>query len=524
MVADNEVSVPFADGGASEAVRRVLDSAAFARAEQARRFLAYVAHETLEGRSDGLNERSIARLALGRSVDFDARDDAGVRVLATRVRARLDQYYDTEGRLDPIRLSIPRGQYALAVTAHQPIAAGRAPTSTDGPMIAVTRFVSDGPQSDVLAAGLSESLVHALTRFPGVRVAGPLTAGDGMSADAVDTGNRTAARFVLYGSVRLSATTVRANVRVAETTRGEVVWSEQFDADRATFGGFGVEDDIVERLAGAVADYRGVALRSPAGAGHLSDQPAGYLAIAGFYRFLDTLDLAEGLAVLADLEAAALVEPDNAVLLGLVAAAHAIPVLMFGAEGASESFATAQAYAERALLLDPRNPHAHSALATLSLAAGDPDACLAHLDVLLDEVPHHPSFLYQAGLLTAGCGRWDDGIAIIERAIRLNPHHPSHQRVLLVIDRLRRGDVAAALNQAQLVRFDGYIWGPLCLAICLEELGLADEARREVAALEAVAPDFFDRPADHIGAAPAISADILDFLVGHVDDLAALRA
>jgi hypothetical protein len=66
-------------GGASEvgpseaatALRRVLDSEAFARAARSRDFLAYVASEVLAGRGARLHERTVARYALGHSDGFD---------------------------------------------------------------------------------------------------------------------------------------------------------------------------------------------------------------------------------------------------------------------------------------------------------------------------------------------------------------------------------------------------------------------------------------------------------------------
>jgi TolB-like protein len=507
------------------ALQRVLESATFAKAEQSRRFLAYVTHETLAGRGDRLNERSIARLALDRTPDVDVRDDPSVRVLAGRVRRRLGRYYQGEGQADVLRISMPVGQYAVQCSGHRPTTVAGTLRGGDGPMIVVTRFLSGskGSAGHRLAAGLSESLVHALTRFPGVRVAGPLTA-SGMpeGTDAIDIGVRTTARFVLFGRVRDLESLIRVNVRLAETTHGEVVWSEQFDVDAATYGGFGAEDEIVARLAAQVADHHGVVLRAPALPSHLSDEPAGYRAITGYYQFADSLDPAEGEAVVADLERAVAAEPSNAFLVGLLASAHSIAVLMRGAAGAPESHARAADLGHRTLALDPRSPYAHSALATVALAQGDRSGCRTHVAAIVEFAPHHPSFLYRAGLLTAGCDQWDEGIALVRRATRLNPHHPSHFRTLLVLDHLRRDDVAAALAEAQLIRFEGYIWAPLCLAICLKELGMTNEAVNEIATLVQTVPDFFERPREIISAAPAIPPDVIDLLVRHVADLAAL--
>jgi adenylate cyclase len=509
------------------AMQRVLESEVFAKAEQSRRFLAFVAHETLAGRGAQLNERSIARLGLGRSADVDVRDDPSVRVLARRVRERIDRYYSGEGQGDSLRISIPIGSYALKCSSHRPPAtAVGVPPAADGPMIAVTRFVSGGRGTvgHIHAAGLSESLVHALTRFPGVRVAGPLTPSTAaVGIDAIDIGVRTSARFVLFGRVRDIEHVIRVNVHLTETTFGEVVWSEQFDVDADTYGGFGAEDEIVARLAAQIADHHGPALRTPVLPTHLSDDPAGYQAINGYYEFVESLDPVRGEVVIADLERAVTAQPHNAFLVGMLASAHSVVVLMRGANGARESVTRAVEFGHAALTLDPSSPFALSALATAELALGDRSACLKHTTALLESAPHHPSFLYRAGLLTAGCGRWDDGIALIRRATRLNPHHPSHFRTMLVIDHIRHNDMAAALAEAQLIRFERYIWAPLCIAICLKEMGMTREASEEVSALVVVAADFFERPRELISAAPAIPDEVVELLLRHVDDLERLR-
>ena len=528
MVKVQHVADEQATGSAEAAIaalQRVLESATFAKAEQSRRFLAYVTHETLAGRGDVLKERSIARLALERPIDVDVRDDPSVRVLAGRVRERLDRYYQGEGQADVLRISIPIGQYAIQCSGHRPTTVATLPLVSDGPMIAVTKFLFDGRASASrrIAAGLSESLVHAVTRFPGVRVAGPLAPSTiASSTDAIDIGARTSAHFVLFGRVRDAEHFIRVNVHLAETTHGEVVWSEQFDVDAANYVGFGAEDEIVARLAAQVADHHGVVLRMPAQPSHLSDQPAGYQAIARYCQFVDSLDPAEAQTVLDELERAMAAEPSKAFLIGLRASAHSIAVLLRGAAGAPDSLARAADLGRVTLTLDPASPYAHSALATVALARGDRSGCREHVAALILSAPHHPSFLYRAGLLTAGCGQWDDGIAFIRRATRLNPHHPSHFRTMLVIDHLRRNDIAAALAEVQLIRFEGYVWAPLCLAICLKELGMTDAASEEVATLARMVPDFFERPREIISAAPAIPPDVVELLLGHVAELAAL--
>lgn len=97
--------------------RAVLQSGIFAPDSNASRFLAFVCERYFEGVTT-LTEYAIAVDGLGRRPDFDAKQDAIVRVEAHRVRKRLCEYYAKEGSAHTLRLDIPPGQYL-------PVFAGR---------------------------------------------------------------------------------------------------------------------------------------------------------------------------------------------------------------------------------------------------------------------------------------------------------------------------------------------------------------------------------------------------------------
>lgn len=94
---------------AREALERTLSSAAFARNERQSRFLRFLVERHLEGRDNELKESVIALEVFDRRPDYDPKVDAIVRTEAVRLRARLSKYYETEGRLDPIAIEVPKG-------------------------------------------------------------------------------------------------------------------------------------------------------------------------------------------------------------------------------------------------------------------------------------------------------------------------------------------------------------------------------------------------------------------------------
>lgn len=90
---------------------RILASATFAEAERAGRFLRFAVETTLDGRACEIKESVIAVEVLGRNPSFDPKSDPIVRVEAGRLRDRLNSYYEDQGEVDPVLISLPKGGY-----------------------------------------------------------------------------------------------------------------------------------------------------------------------------------------------------------------------------------------------------------------------------------------------------------------------------------------------------------------------------------------------------------------------------
>src|SRR6516164_5534260 len=98
-----------------QAARRQLDkvlaSPGFARNERLSRFLHFVVERHLEGRDQELKESLIAIEVFGRQPGYDSKQDPIVRTEASRLRARLSEYYLGEGKGDTLAIELPKGGY-----------------------------------------------------------------------------------------------------------------------------------------------------------------------------------------------------------------------------------------------------------------------------------------------------------------------------------------------------------------------------------------------------------------------------
>ena len=95
---------------------KVLASPIFAQAARQQRFLRYLVDETLGGNAERLKGYTIGIEVFERDRDFDPMLDAIVRVEAMRLRAKLREYYDGEGRRDD---GPSRGSQGLLRCSHR---------------------------------------------------------------------------------------------------------------------------------------------------------------------------------------------------------------------------------------------------------------------------------------------------------------------------------------------------------------------------------------------------------------------
>lgn len=90
---------------------RVASSAQFRRSARLRDFLLYVGGQSLKDGCPEIHEQEIGAKVFGRSASYDRSQDNIVRVNATELRKRIEQYFATEGSNETLVLEIPRGGY-----------------------------------------------------------------------------------------------------------------------------------------------------------------------------------------------------------------------------------------------------------------------------------------------------------------------------------------------------------------------------------------------------------------------------
>jgi hypothetical protein len=110
---------PVQDGSTSATVIRqqvdkILQSGEFSGSELLRNLLLFLTNHYIEKPGEVVKEYELATGVLRRAEGFDPRLDSAVRVHTGRLRAKLAEYYMSDGADDPILIEVPKGAYQIA--------------------------------------------------------------------------------------------------------------------------------------------------------------------------------------------------------------------------------------------------------------------------------------------------------------------------------------------------------------------------------------------------------------------------
>ncbi len=95
-----------------EELDRILESKFFKSSPRSRQFLEYVVRHKLDGHAEQLKERIIGIEVFQRAPGYTTGDDPIVRVQASDVRRRLEQYYQALPDPRPVRIELHAGSYS----------------------------------------------------------------------------------------------------------------------------------------------------------------------------------------------------------------------------------------------------------------------------------------------------------------------------------------------------------------------------------------------------------------------------
>lgn len=229
-------------------LEKILAHSLFCGSQRMARFLRFAVEATLDGKAGDLKEYRIGVEVYDRDTLYDPRMDPIVRVEARRLRFKLKAYYASEGKADELLFEFPSGTYAPMIR----VGRARSAPSPNFSALAVLSFtnLSATSEHDCFCNGLTEEVIHGLTRLSGMRVVASKSGLRLPDIGPVVFGSSEVTK-VLTGSVRISGTSLRVRAQLIDAETGIYLWSETFD--RQMNDAFRTQEDVSAAITRALS-------------------------------------------------------------------------------------------------------------------------------------------------------------------------------------------------------------------------------------------------------------------------------
>lgn len=403
------------------AVAKITSSAIFADSQRMARFLRFAVEETLNGNGGRLKEIVIGAEVFDRGSGYDPRLDPIVRVEARRLRSKLRAYYEGEGKDDELIIEFPKGTYQPLFKPRSQAALAQAAIDTTATMV-ILPFANLDPEPDqqYFSDGLTEELIHALTRIPELRVIAWNTATHFRAEqDIAGIRTRLGVSYVLRGAVRRTGQRLRITAQLIDACTGQYLWSETYN--REVLDVFAIQEQIALVIVNALKLRLGDT--APAA---LSGQPQHCmecynLCLKGRYHAKERTE--EGLRRAAIcFEGAVAMDNSSAVAYAGLADSYQL-LALYGFIAPREAMDKARAAAEKAVQLDANSAEGYTSLAWIRswYEWRWPEADILYRRAIELNPGYATAHQWFATDYLALLGRFDEAIAEIEIASGLDP-------------------------------------------------------------------------------------------------------
>lgn len=359
------------------------------------------------------------------------------------------------------------------------------------PSIAVLAFddLSIGEDRHYLSDAISEGIITQLSKFTGIFVIARNSSFHyrGKAMDAREIARELGVRYILEGSQQKAGNQLRVTVQLIDAVGGNHVWAESYDGEMADI--LRVQDEIGSSVASALGEK----LRKIAGEEAKRADPAQLrafeLVLRGLWQFREFTREGSDQAR-KSYEAALAIEPD----LGEAHAGLAWIYINGYRWGWTEleredSLVRAQTEAQTALRIAPESYESHFAMAAVHMQAGRRAQAIAEYEKTLKLNPNAGNVMATYAEQLGYAGRFGEAVEWLQKAMRLDPHHPEWFYWNLGWAQYSLGDCDSALatmrNMSRLPPFANRT-----LAAIFVCLGRLDDARDAIDALLVHDPDY----------------------------------
>lgn len=506
-------------------LERILHSRCFRSRKILQKLLAYIVNQSVTGNASHISQYSIAVEGLNKAADFNSATDPLIRIQAGRLRKQLEEYYATEGRYNPLRISLPSRSYQPVFTPHTleskrlpALAEEYSPSLSQGPgIVCIPRsFTPDTSSGWLFIARLTRDYVNLLTRFNFCQI---LFADETLWQQPDQPGqawHTCGADYALFFDLLHESGVYRLECNLIHNSSPQTVWAHTFQLGEGYPERTQLEM-VFRRIAHDTISYDpGIAHT------HWAQQ----LLAAGKPVLPQHSVLAAVRQYLWEPSPAAFQTSFRACEQRLEKFPHDTQAWLvyanhcFAEYGVKfnivESPHTKIASATDALLqLSPGNAHTHAFRALGCLLEEDFEQCREALQTAHTINPLDSYLNVQLGLLYLALDDWQTGTQLIQDSIDISPVYPDWYHIPLSISHYRAGRYLTALEEANKIRLK-HLWTPMlrtALYHCNQRLG---KGMQEYQRLINDHPDFFQTARMITHEFPHKVSTILDKMWSHI--------
>jgi adenylate cyclase len=359
----------------------------------------------------------------------------------------------------------------------------------DKPSIAVLPFVnmSGDRDQEYFSDGITDDLITRLTRVPNLFVIARTSTFTykGKAAKVQDIGHELGVQYVLEGSVRKAAGTVRITAQLVDATSGDHLWAAYYDRPLRDI--FSLQDEIETKIATTLKLRLSVDQWPWSVAQHTDNLEAYdyYLRCLGYDHTTE-----EGNAKAAPMcEKAIELDPTYADAYATLGLNYLFRFGMQWSHYDPTLRDRAISLEQQAIGLDDSNALAHVLLGHMYLEKGQYDKGEAEGERAIALEPSSAVI----NILMAWILVWNkpaEALAYVDKAERLDPHNRAfdeyHRGTAYVL--LGRYEEAVPAWKVHLASYPNNVWGHAMLAVAYIELNRQEEARAEAKEIMRINP------------------------------------
>jgi adenylate cyclase len=350
----------------------------------------------------------------------------------------------------------------------------------DKPSIAVLPFVnmSGDPKQELFCDGLTDDLITALSKVPHLFVIASSSTFTykGNPVKVRQVAEDLGVRYVLEGSMQKAGDRVRITAQLIDALNGHHVWSERYEAEMKEF--FALQDRIALETLKAL-DVKLVYGEDARIFGKNTDNLEAYIKLMQYRRVIRQFNKER--TVQARQLAEEMIRLDRKWQVGyhILALVNQYEVWLGMTKSPKESLMKAIELDQKALSLDDSDPRVQSHLGYFYVQIREHEKGIAACERAIEIGPNSAdAYAFYAQVLNFS-GRAEEAVALIEKAIRLNPFTNMRYYVYAIsaYGLVGRREDAIKMGQECIARWPGNILCHIQLATNYAALGRDEEAR-----------------------------------------------